>query len=74
MRTTTKTKFVKISVTEDIHNRLKRDRDLFQEKVNGVKWSISDTINHYLIQLDEINNAEQQNIEKQNIEQKGDTQ
>ena len=48
MRTTTKTEFKKISVTEEIHERLKKDRDEFEKVIGGGKWSISDTIEEYL--------------------------
>lgn len=41
------TKFVRISVTEELHKRLKEDRDHFQEVIGGGKWSISDTITEY---------------------------
>jgi len=46
MRTTTK--FIRISVTEDIYHRLIQDREHFQKVIGGGKWSISDTITEYL--------------------------
>jgi predicted CopG family antitoxin len=47
MRTTTKT-FKRISVTEEVYNRLKKDREHFQKVIGGGKWSLSDTITEYL--------------------------
>ena len=43
----TKTIYNKISVTEDIHKMLKKDRDKFEKVIGGGKWSISDTIIEY---------------------------
>ena len=48
MRPTTNIKFKKISVTEEIHERLKTDRDEFEKVIGCGKWSISDTIKEYL--------------------------
>ena len=45
MRTTKE--FKRISVTKEVHERLKEDRDHFQKVIGGGKWSISDTINEY---------------------------
>lgn len=42
-----KTKFIKISVTEEVYNRLIKDRDQFQKLIGGGRWSISDTITEY---------------------------
>ena len=43
----TATKFVRISVTKDVHEKLKKDREEFQKLIGGGKWSISDTITEY---------------------------
>ena len=43
----TKTKFKRISVTEEVHKKLKEDRDHFQKIISGGNWSISDTIEEY---------------------------
>lgn len=39
-------KFKKISVTEEVHELLKDDRDYFEETIGG-GYSISDTIKQY---------------------------
>lgn len=44
----TKIKYKKISITEELHTRLKKDRDEFQKIIGGGKWSLSDTITEYL--------------------------
>ena len=41
------TKFKRISVTEEVYNRIIKDRNSFQKNIGGGKWSISDTINEY---------------------------
>jgi len=41
-------KYVKISVTRDIHKRLKKDRDTFKKNLQMDSFSISDTIMEYL--------------------------
>jgi predicted CopG family antitoxin len=64
MRPTTKTKFVRISVTEDIYKRLLQDRQNFQEVINGGKWSISDTINEYLKILNTLQSKSQKSKAK----------
>jgi predicted CopG family antitoxin len=46
MRNTTK--FKRISITEEVYERLIVDRNHFQEIIGGGKWSISDTISEYL--------------------------
>ena len=43
----TKNKYVKISVSKEVHERLKKDRDHFQKEIGGGRWSISDTISEY---------------------------
>jgi hypothetical protein len=40
--------YVKISVTRDIHKRLKKDRDKFKKELQLSSFTISDTINEYL--------------------------
>jgi len=42
-----KTKFKKISVTEEIYLRLNKDKKHFEKVIGGGKWSISDTITEY---------------------------
>ena len=41
-------KYRKISVTEEVYQRLKKDRQQFQDTIGGGTWSISDTITEYL--------------------------
>ena len=41
------TKFKRISVTEEVYNRIIKDRNNFQKTIAGGKWSISDTISEY---------------------------
>jgi len=41
------TKFKKISVTEEVYQRIIKDRKHFQEVIGGGRWSISDTISEY---------------------------
>jgi hypothetical protein len=43
----TQTQYKRISVTKEIHERLKEDRNHFQRVIGGGKWSISDTIMEY---------------------------
>lgn len=43
----TKTKFKRISVTEETYYLLLKDKKHFQETISGGKWSISDTILEY---------------------------
>ena len=43
----TKKKYVRVALTETVHKRLVEDRDHFQEKIGGGKWSLSDTIEEY---------------------------
>ena len=45
-------KYKKISVTKSVHDRLKKDRDEFQKKIGGGRWSISDAIEEYFKILD----------------------
>jgi len=42
-----KTNFKRISITEDIYDKIIKDREKFQDKIGGGKWSISDTIKEY---------------------------
>jgi len=51
MRNITKRKL--ISVSEDVHNRLLKDKLHFENVIGGGKWSISDTINEYLKIIDQ---------------------
>jgi len=39
--------FKRISIRKDVHERLIKDRDHFQEVIGGGRWSISDTIREY---------------------------
>lgn len=39
--------YKKISVTQEVYDRLIKDRDNFQKVIGAGKWSISDTINEY---------------------------
>ena len=39
--------FKKISVTPEVHEMLKKDRDQFEKVIGGGRWSISDTITEY---------------------------
>lgn len=43
----TKTTYRKISVTKEIHEMLKNDRDKYQQEIGGGIWSISDVIKKY---------------------------
>jgi len=43
----TKKNYKKISVTEEIYDRIIKDREHFQLTIGGGKWSISDTITEY---------------------------
>lgn len=43
-----KNNYTSMSVTREIHERIKKDRDYFQETIGGGKWSLSDTITEYL--------------------------
>ena len=43
-----KQQFKKISITEDVYDKLIEDRDSFQEDIGGGRWSISDTIREYI--------------------------
>ena len=49
----TKIKFKKISVRPEIYERLKEDRQNFQETIGGGHWSISDVILEYWKMLDD---------------------
>jgi len=49
----TKKEYKKISVTKEVHERLKKDRDHFQKIIGGGKWGISDTITEYLKMIGE---------------------
>ena len=40
----TRTQFKKISITSELYDRLKKEKENFQEKIDGGKWSFSDTI------------------------------
>ncbi len=40
--------FKKISVTEELYNRIQKDKLHFQEIIGGGKWSVSDTLVEYL--------------------------
>jgi len=40
--------FRRISVTEEVYQRIHEDRKHFQETINGGKWSVSDTITEWL--------------------------
>jgi len=42
-----KTEFKKISVTKELYDRIKKDKEHFQKVIGGGKWSISDTILEY---------------------------
>lgn len=48
------TKRRSIVVSEDVHNRILKDRLHFQNVIGGGKWSISDTITEYLKILDQL--------------------
>lgn len=39
-----KKEYAKISVSKELHIRLKKDRDNFQETIGGGSWSIDDAI------------------------------
>lgn len=44
-------KYVKISVTRELHKRLKKDRDKFKKDLQLENFSISETIYEYLKEL-----------------------
>ena len=51
----TVTKFKKISVTQEVYDRLQEDKKHFQDTIGGGKWSISDTIREYIKILNGLN-------------------
>jgi predicted CopG family antitoxin len=63
MRTTT-IKFKKISVTEEVYNRLIKDRNTFQKIIGGGKWSISDTIIEYFKILKTVESKKEKESKK----------
>lgn len=42
-----KTIFRRISVTDEVYQRLKKERDTFQELIGGGRWGISGTIQEF---------------------------
>ena len=42
-----KNEYKKISITPEVHEMLKEDRDHFEAVIGGGRWSISDTIIEY---------------------------
>lgn len=56
--------YAKISITKEVHERLKKDRDNFQKVIGGGKWSISDTLKEYFKIMGIIQKEEKQNVRK----------
>lgn len=50
----TQKEFITIGIPKELHNRLLKDRDHFQEVIGGGKWSIADTINEIIKIADSI--------------------
>lgn len=57
-------KVKKISVLEDVHKMLKKDRDHFSKVIGPVKWTISDTIEEYKKIINQFVEAEKVSVKR----------
>jgi len=54
-----KRKWKTVLVDVGVHKRLTEDKEHFQKKIGGGKWSINDTINEYITILNTVRDKKQ---------------